>query len=156
MGKKSRETTVTHACCAPHILRRLGASWTRTRQRCAHVPVGFVYSKSTVRCVWFGFLVRSLCVHKCACLCVSCKLISVHTQTGWSSDLCVCVFERILLLCMCMHVCMCVRTPRGWWSTSPRQTNPWAIITSSPQLKCLSYFIYAWYTSVFPKTMESL
>lgn len=72
----------------------------------------------------------------------------------WSVSLVrACQLERECLSGNGYVVCACVRIRL---ITHLTQTNPWAIITSSPQLKCLSYFIYAWYTSVFPKTMESL
>lgn len=108
-----------------------------------HLPVGFVYSKSPSHCVCLGVMVRSVSTWVHARMWVSCKCTNVYTQT--------CRSECLWAWCFCVRACT-----SGWSSTSPRQTNPWAIITSSPQLKCLSYFIYAWYTSMFPKTMESL
>ncbi len=127
------------------------ARWTQTQhQHHNHLPAGFVYSKSTSHCVCLGVVARSsrVCVH--ARVCPVNAWMCTHEPAGLS------VFASVLVslsACVCVCVCVCVRVRLIIHLT---QTNPWAIITSSPQLKCLSYFIYGWYTSVFPKTMESL
>lgn len=109
-------------------------SRSHTSQHVAHVPVQIIYSKSP----------------SCLCLGVVCGGACTFTRSPAGL--------RVFRLCLqaSTHPPFVFVCASGRSSTSPSQTNPWAIITSSPQLKCLSYFIYSWYTSVFPKTMESL